>query len=398
MGIEIYNKPTLRYRIEGFSFFVINAWELMLKAELLKQNINIYYKNQPSRTLNITNIINKVYTDKNTRIRLNLEKIVELRNLSTHYITEDYEVKYAPLFQACVLNFTNEIRKFHDIDLTEYMPQNFLTISTRFEPLSDEQIKLKYPPEIAEKFITQANEIDVLSREYDSDKFSINIRQNLYISRKKGAADFTINIDNTSENKVAIVKEIKDPSDTHKYSFNTVISAVQNRLVKKKIILDYTPGFNQYILKMIIDFYNVKQNPSFAFQHVIGKQQSYTYSQGFVEFIVSEIARNPSTFVASLKAQKKDNPRHIGIAQYIIVPTPFGTQCYSFPSYLLSYINQKYNCSQSYRSHIHKKHTASSRLQCVHIKQLFHLIFVNLFIFLNIAGAHEDDYGIMISR
>ena len=32
LGIEIYNKPTIKYRIEGFSFFICNAWELMLKG------------------------------------------------------------------------------------------------------------------------------------------------------------------------------------------------------------------------------------------------------------------------------------------------------------------------------------------------------------------------------
>ena len=36
MAIEIYNKPTIKYRVEGFSFFICNAWELMLKAYLLK--------------------------------------------------------------------------------------------------------------------------------------------------------------------------------------------------------------------------------------------------------------------------------------------------------------------------------------------------------------------------
>ena len=35
MAIEIYNKPTIKYRIEGFSFFICNAWELMLKAYIL---------------------------------------------------------------------------------------------------------------------------------------------------------------------------------------------------------------------------------------------------------------------------------------------------------------------------------------------------------------------------
>ena len=36
MAIEIYNKPTIKYRIEGFSFFICNAWELMLKAYMIK--------------------------------------------------------------------------------------------------------------------------------------------------------------------------------------------------------------------------------------------------------------------------------------------------------------------------------------------------------------------------
>lgn len=150
MALEIYNKPTIKYRIEGFSFFIINAWELMLKAELLNRDESIYYKDNPDRTISVNTVLSKIYTDKNTRIRLNLEKIIELRNISTHYYTEDYEVKYAPLFQACVLNFVNEIQRFHKVDVTKIIAENFLTISASYEPLTNEQIKLKYPPEIAE--------------------------------------------------------------------------------------------------------------------------------------------------------------------------------------------------------------------------------------------------------
>ncbi|KRM90268.1 hypothetical protein FC80_GL001169 [Liquorilactobacillus cacaonum DSM 21116] len=305
MGIEIYNKPTIHYRIEGFSFFVINAWELMLKAELLNRNESIYFKNDPSRTLSASGVVNKIYTDKNTRIRLNLEKIIDLRNISTHYITEDYEVKYAPLFQACVLNFISEINKFHKVDITKYIPQNFLTVSANYAPLSNEEIKLKYSPEIAEKFIKQANEIDVLSHEFDSDKFSINIKQNLYITKKKSDADFTVKVDMASDNQVSLVKELKDPSNTHKYSYNSVITAVNIRLNNKNIKLDYSKGFNQYILKLVIDFYSIKKNELYAYEHVIGNQQIYTYSQQFIDFIVSEIKQNPSKFVESLRSNKK---------------------------------------------------------------------------------------------
>lgn len=305
MGIEIYNKPTIKYRVEGFSFFICNAWELMLKAELLKRNISIYFKDDSTRTLTLTNVVNRIYSDKNTKIRLNLEKIIELRNISTHFITEDYEAKYAPLFQACVLNYVNELKRFHDEDITRFIPQNFLTISASYEPLTNEQIRLKYSPEIAEKFIKQANEVDVLSQEYSSDKFSININQRLFITKKKSDADFVVSINSRSDNQVAIVKDLKDPSNTYKYSYNNVIMAVQERLRNQNIVLNYKNGFNQYVLNLVIEFYNIKENQKYSYMHVIGNQHSYTYSQQFVDFIVSEIKKAPNNFVKSLKKSKK---------------------------------------------------------------------------------------------
>ena len=304
VGLELYNKPTIKYRIEGFSFFIVNAWELMLKATLIKRGESIYFPDKPDRTLSVENVLRKVYTDKNTRIRLNLEKIIELRNISTHYITEDYEVKYAPLFQACVLNFVNEMQRFHNVDITKYIAQNFLTISARYEPLSNEELKVKYSPEIAEKLIKQSNEIDVLSATYDSDKFAINSRQNLYITKKKSEADFVVGIDSHSDTRVSVVKDLKDPSDTHKYSYKNVITAVQEKLKKKNIKLGYKSGFTQYVLNLIIDFYDIKQNPKYAYEHVIGNQRSYTYSQQFVDFIVVEIEKSPHNFVESLKKSK----------------------------------------------------------------------------------------------
>ena len=273
----------------------------MLKAELLNRQIPIYYKDNKSRTLSLENVVKKIYSDSNTRIRLNLEKIIELRNISTHYITEDYELKYAPLFQACVINFTNELLRFHNQDITQHIAQNFLTISASYEPLSNEEIRIKYPAEIAEKFIQQANEIDILSNEYNSDKFSIGIKQNLFITKKKKEANFTVAICKESENKVAIIKDSKDPSQTHKYSYANVITVVEERLKKQNIKLNYKKSFNQYVLNLIIDFYKIKDEPKYAYCHKIGNSTHYTYSKQFIEFILIEIKKDPYNFVESLK-------------------------------------------------------------------------------------------------
>lgn len=305
MGLEVYNKPTIRYRVEGFSFFIVNAWELLLKSEMIKRGMSIYYKNNQDRTVSADVAVRKIYPDEHTRIRLNLEKIIELRNISTHYITEDYEQKYVPLFQACVLNYANELMRFEHIDISERIAPNFLTLTTKYEPLTNEQIRMKYSPEVAEKFIQQANEIDVLSSTYDSDKFAINIRQNLYITKKKDEADFKVSIENGSDNKVAIVKELKDPADTHKYTFNTVVTAIREKMAKNNIRIDYEKGFNKYVLKLVMDFYDVKSEPKFAYKHEFGKNERYTYSQQFVDFVFDEIKKNPDKFVESLRQEKR---------------------------------------------------------------------------------------------
>ena len=110
MAIELYNKPTIKYRVEGFSLFICNAWELMLKAHMINVfgDTSIYYKDNPDRTLSLENCTQKIFTNNKNPLRINLQKITELRNTSTHFITEEYEMVYVPLFQACILNFNEE--------------------------------------------------------------------------------------------------------------------------------------------------------------------------------------------------------------------------------------------------------------------------------------------------
>ena len=163
---------------------------------------------------------------------------------------------------------------------------------------------MKYPPEIAEKFIQQSNEIEVLTKEYDSSKFAIPIKQNLYITKKKSEADFMVSVADGSKNKVSIVKELKDPANTHKYSFKNIITAVSNRLKKNNIYLGYSKGFNSYVLNLFIDFYDIKGAEKYAYKHTLGNHESYTYSERLIDFIIEEIKKNPEGFVDSLKNKK----------------------------------------------------------------------------------------------
>lgn len=304
LGLEIFNKPTIKYRVEGFSFFICNAWELMLKAELLRTGKSIYYKDN-SRTLSLSDAVKKVYSDEHTRIRLNLEQIIDLRNTSTHFITEEYELKYIPLFQACVFNFEKELKKRHDIEVTDYLPENFLALSAHVKPLTDEDVRVKYPPEVAEMLIRKSAELNELSDQYNSNDFSISIKQNLYITKRRNDADFSVSIESNAEAKVQIVKELKDPANTHPLSFRNVVKIVQDEMRKRNLKIDNQNGFTSTVLTDFINFYAIKSDQKYTYTHQVGKSLQWSYSRALIDFIIQEINKNQNSFCQSLKNKKR---------------------------------------------------------------------------------------------
>ena len=315
MSLEVFNKPTLKYRVEGFVFFICNAWELMLKAELIKREgiASIYYKDNKERTISLSDAIKKIFTNEKDPLRKNLAKIIELRNTSTHFITEEYSVIYAPLFQACVLNFRNKMNELHKVDVAEDIPDNFLTLSINVGDFSDDSIKVKYAPELAMKLIERRNDLALLEQQEDNPKFSISIRQDVYITKNKNNADLTIAIAGESDTNVRIIKELKDPSNTHNYAFSNVVDAVNKRITSEKIPFcckSNSTGierktFNKSDLTSFIQFYDLKNNPIYAYAHKTdGHTPSYSYSPRIVDFIVDKIKKNPTGVINNIRSKK----------------------------------------------------------------------------------------------
>ena len=142
LAIEIYNKPTIKYRLEGFTFFVCNAWELLLKAYLIekKGKSSIYYKNKPERTISLSDCIKKIFTNENDPTRKNLDIIVDLRNTSTHFIIKEMEDIYLPFLQANTLNYSQKLFDFFNIDITKNIDTSFLSLVTNNSNLTDADI------------------------------------------------------------------------------------------------------------------------------------------------------------------------------------------------------------------------------------------------------------------
>lgn len=311
LGVEVYNKPTINYRVEGFSFFICNAWELMLKAHMIKNygDDSIYYKDNPDRTLSLENCIKKVFTNAKDPLRLNLEKIIELRNTSTHFITEEYEMVYIPLFQSCVLNFSEKLMDFHQFDITTVIPQNFLTLNISMQAINSTSIIAKYPEEIAKKLLEVNEEIEQLST-MQNQKFALKIEHYHYLVKDKAKATSFVKIDKTAESAVKIIKDLKDPNQTHPYNAKRAIAAIKRKLQRAHIDIN----FNQYTFQLFVNYYELKSNEQYCYVYSVGATTLYSYSQQAIDLIESEIKKDPENIIQHLKERiKKDNPRGEGI-------------------------------------------------------------------------------------
>ena len=117
--------------------------------------------------------VQKVFSNEKAPLRKNLEKIIELRNTSTHFITEEYEAVYVPLLQACVFNFVDKMMEFHEVDMTQVIPENFITLSVRLKSLNETEIKGKYTEQVAERILTAQRNLEPMIENNNKNKLNM---------------------------------------------------------------------------------------------------------------------------------------------------------------------------------------------------------------------------------
>lgn len=148
-AIEIYNKPNFNYREETFAVLAVNAWELLLKAYILRENrykmrslyilepvtnkdgSTSHKKKKPKlnrcgnpMSISISECI-KILDDKKVlpqNLRNNIESIIELRDNAIHFVSlTPLSKQIQELGFACVKNYISAIKLWNlNIDISRY--------------------------------------------------------------------------------------------------------------------------------------------------------------------------------------------------------------------------------------------------------------------------------------
>ena len=210
---------------------------------------------------------------------------------------------YVPLFQACILNYNEKMMAFHQVDMTKIIPQNFLTLSVSMKALDEAEIVAKYPEEIATKILTVKGAIDELSFQ-ENDRFSIKIEHFHYLTKDKDKATSFVKIDSTSDVPTKIIRELKDPNNTHKYTAKSCIEKIRERLTRENVSILYNgleTKFNNYHFTNFCKHFQLKENDKFCYVHRQFSTPQYSYSQQVIDFIVEEIQKDPQHILDNIK-------------------------------------------------------------------------------------------------
>lgn len=172
-AIEIYNKPDFRYREETFAILAINAWELLFKAYILKQNkynTRSIYELEPAllknnkrseskkviarnrsgnpKTISIYTAIKKLEAILPKNLKINIETLIELRDNAVHFYNMNSLVRpIQELGFACIKNYIAILKVWNlPIDISQYnlylMPLAYIDGKILVEStLTDEQNK-----------------------------------------------------------------------------------------------------------------------------------------------------------------------------------------------------------------------------------------------------------------
>lgn len=309
LAIELFNRPTIRYRVEGCAFFLCNAWELMLKAHIAKRDgyRAIFYPGTEKRTLALEDCIRKVMTNDKDPVRRNIESINELRNTGTHFVVEEYEITYGPIFQANIRDYDDRLRAYHGIEICDRIPDNYLVLSVNRTDLDGQSIRAKYTPEVAERLLTMQDAVDRRSAEQGSVKYAAYFHTEFRLSKKEG---IPIRVDKNAAAGARIIKQLVDPSDRYPHRMKEVLRLVNRQLEKRHVRLvsgdKSDVPFNNWHFNLFVKCYGMKRDERYSFDRASASERkagnhSYIYSNTVVEFIADEITKDPEHIVEKLK-------------------------------------------------------------------------------------------------
>ena len=244
-AIEIYNKPDFKYRESTFTILMVNSWELLLKAKILKDSgdfdsllVMDTKTGEPKTTRSGNPMTHEItyclrHLDLPQALRENVERLIEIRDTVTH-LCASQPIQYLvyTLAAASLRNFEKACRDWFGRSLAEYtfyiLPLSFASNFTTFSALD-----LSRHPDAVSKLLGSVAESQRESSESGGYHLVCVINARVVSAKKLvDEPDLTVAIDADADDK-AIIK-LQSVTDRYPLSYEDVWKRVRKKIPNVK--------------------------------------------------------------------------------------------------------------------------------------------------------------------
>lgn len=306
LALELYNKPTINYRVESFSILFSNSWELLLKAYIFQKNkgkkLSIYRKkerNKKRESISLDDCLNKVFENINNPVRRNIEYISEIRNEASHLIINELDPYFSRVFQPGVINYVKYLKDWFGIDINENLNPGLISLISDKDKISDLTIlKGKYNKEDLGSIYAWIDKFNQLSHLGNQAAMSINYTIAIVKNSKK--ADFVISTGKDGNNEAVIIEKTKNPDITHPFNQRLAVVEVKKRIPKGMKFSTY--DFQSFVF---VNGYRKSDNNDFYFKGKLAGISQYSQQ------VIDQLAEGINKDVNNLKRWRKQYKQHL---------------------------------------------------------------------------------------
>ncbi len=274
LAMETYNRPSLTNRLDAFALLFTTAWEQILKAEIVEKHGEeaIFKPPKPGHrreSIGLAACLEKLFPDDRDPVRLNIERIAELRHTAAHLVMPELQPVYSRVFQAGVFNYA---RWYLDRTGRSIVPRHnvgLLALAADSEQLDAAPLARAYGGIIAEDIVAQAKTIGEQIENIADERFAIPVEYTLRFAKKNEEADVTLVQASEAPLSAVVFTKAIDPELKYPLRTEQLRAAVKDKLGKP---------FSSHDLQAVLfregwkrsdnEFHRLQRNPDTAkFSH-----------------------------------------------------------------------------------------------------------------------------------
>lgn len=297
-SLVIYNNPLQPYRLESFLILLLNAWELLLKYEIVTNEGEklIYTDKDQNSTITITKCINKCLKE-NDPVRSNLEFSVYIRNKASHFVIPETLPILSRFLYPTVRNYIDRYRSLMN-ELPLAPDTSMMNMIIDENPLKQDIIIKNYGKKTASQIFNMIESLDKKVKEINSDKFFIPFDYKIALIKKEKKADINLTVGTDGKNIGTIETTV---SITKKYPYKSKeLIEYLNENIKPSIV-------NQYHLNAVNYVYNIRLEETYYYLN----ENVPRYSQKFADWFIQEYLTGKDWIIgvlAEYKKRRQSNP------------------------------------------------------------------------------------------